>query len=318
MSAKKNKYVLPFEERIVELENKLDELQCISSDDVDLSSEIRTLEGKAEKLRKEVFLDLEPIDKVKLSRHINRPYFLDYVDFLMDDFVELHGDRLFMDDPALVVGMAVFDKQEVLVVGHQKGRGTKENVKRNFGMPQPEGYRKAARFMELASRFRRPILSFIDTPGAYPGIGAEERGQSEAIAHCLQVMAGIQSPLIATVIGEGGSGGALAIGAANRVLMLEYSVYSVISPEGCASILWRDTTKASEAAKQLKLTAPDLLKMGVCDEIVPEAPCGAHRDPKQTASNLRKVLSRHLRELLAMSSEEIIADRYNKFRSIGA
>ncbi|RMH39457.1 MAG: acetyl-CoA carboxylase carboxyltransferase subunit alpha [Deltaproteobacteria bacterium] len=313
-----DRLVLDFERPVVDLERKIDELRHLSGTSVDFTAEIRKLEQKARKLQKEVFSDLSPIQKVQLSRHPARPYTLDYVALMMDDFLELHGDRSFRDDPAIVGGLARFDRWEVLVIGHQKGRTTRENMQRNFGMPRPEGYRKTARLMRLASRFRRPILTFIDTPGAYPGIGAEERGQSEAIAKNLQVMASLQVPIVATVIGEGGSGGALAIGVADRILMLEYAVYSVISPEGCASILWRDQAKASEAAAQLKLTAPDLVALGVCDEIVSEAPGGAHRDPALTASNLRVALKRHLSELERLDPATRIERRYQKFRAIGA
>jgi acetyl-CoA carboxylase carboxyl transferase subunit alpha len=237
---------------------------------------------------------------------------------LMDDFVELHGDRSFRDDPAIIGGLAQFDEWEVLVLGHQKGRNTKDNMHRNFGMARPEGYRKATRLMRLASRFRRPILCFIDTPGAYPGLGAEERGQAEAIAKALQVMASLDCPMISVVIGEGGSGGALALGVTDRILMLEYSIYSVISPEGCASILWRDPAKIAEAATQLKLTAPDLVELGVCDEIIPEAPGGAHRNAAQTAAKLRAALKRHLSELVELPPAELIERRYQKFRKLGA
>jgi acetyl-CoA carboxylase carboxyl transferase subunit alpha len=243
---------------------------------------------------------------------------MDYVTLLMDDFVELRGDRSFRDDPAIVGGLATFDEYEVLVLGHQKGRNTKDNMHRNFGMARPEGYRKATRLMRLASRFRRPILCFIDTPGAYPGLGAEERGQAEAIAKALQVMASLDCPMISVVIGEGGSGGALALGVTDRILMFEYSIYSVISPEGCASILWRDPAKISEAATQLKLTAPDLVQLGVCDEIIPEAPGGAHRNAAVTAAKLRAALKRHLQELVELSPAELIERRYQKFRKLGA
>src|SRR5262245_29429815 len=282
-----DRMVLDFERPIVDLERKIAELRALSTEQVDFSSEIRRLEQKARKLQKEVFADLTAQQKVQLSRHPGRPYLLDYVPLLMDDFVELHGDRSFRDDPAIIGGVARFDQWEVLVLGHQKGRNTKENLHRNFGMARPEGYRKATRLMRMASRFRRPILCFIDTPGAYPGLGAEERGQAEAIAKALQVMASLECPMMSVVIGEGGSGGALALGVTDRILMLEYSIYSVISPEGCASILWRNPAKISEAATQLKLTAPDLLQLGVCDEIVPEAAGGAHRSPAQTASRMR-------------------------------
>jgi len=310
--------ILDFERPIIDLERKIDELRGLSTGTLDFSAEIHKLEQKARKLQREVFAELTPQQKVQLSRHPARPYTLDYVRLLMDDFIELHGDRSFRDDPAIVGGMARFDDLEVLVLGHQKGRNTKENLHRNFGMPRPEGYRKCTRLMRLASRFGRPIICFIDTPGAYPGIGAEERGQAEAIAKSLQVMASVRTPIVAVVVGEGGSGGALAIGVADRVLMLEYSIYSVISPEGCASILWRDPSKVGEAAEQLKLTAPDLKRLGVIDEIVPEADGGAHRDPAVSASHLRSVLKRCLKELLQLGASELVEQRYQKFRAMGA
>jgi acetyl-CoA carboxylase carboxyl transferase subunit alpha len=310
--------ILEFERPIIDLERKIAELRELSTDSVDFSAEIRRLEQKARKLQKEVFADLSAQQKVQLARHPGRPYMLDYVGLLMDDFVELHGDRSFRDDPAIVGGLAQFDEWEVLVIGHQKGRNTKDNVHRNFGMARPEGYRKATRLMRLASRFRRPILCFIDTPGAYPGLGAEERGQAEAIAKALQVMASLECPMISIVIGEGGSGGALALGVTDRILMLEYAIYSVISPEGCASILWRDPAKISEAAEQLKLTAPDLIQLGVCDEIVVEAPGGAHRDAAITAAKLRSAIKRHLKELVELPAAELIERRYQKFRRMGA
>ncbi len=310
--------VLDFERPIIDLERKIDELRGLSTTSVDFSSEIRKLEQKAKKLTREVFAELTPQQKVQLSRHPARPYTLDYVRLLCEEWQELHGDRSFRDDPAIVGGLARFDDVEVLVLGHQKGRDTREKMHRNFGMPRPEGYRKCTRLMRLASRFGRPILCFIDTPGAYPGIGAEERGQAEAIAKSLQVMASVRTPIVAVVIGEGGSGGALAIGVADRVLMLEYSVYSVISPEGCASILWRDSSKIPEAATQLKLTAPDLKRLGVIDEIVPEADGGAHRDPAVSASHLRSAIKRNLKELSQLPPEELVEQRYQKFRAHGA
>ncbi len=310
--------ILDFERPIIDLERKIEELRGLSTDSLDFSAEIRKLEQKARKLQRDVFADLTPQQKVQLSRHPARPYTLDYVRLLMEDFLELHGERSFRDDPAIVGGAARFDEWEILILGHQKGRHTKENQHRNFGMPRPEGYRKCAPLMRLASRFGRPILSLIDTPGAYPGIGAEERGQAEAIAKSLQVMASVRTTNVAVVIGECGSGGALAIGVADRVLMLEYSVYSVISPEGCASILWRDPTKVGEAADQLKLTATDLVRLGVCDEIIPEADGGAHRDPAVTASNLRTAVKRHFKELSQLSPKDLVEQRYRKFRAMGA
>jgi acetyl-CoA carboxylase carboxyl transferase subunit alpha len=309
--------VLDFERPIVELERKIDELKQLSAGSVDFGDEIKRLEKKARKLQEEIFAELTPWQKVQLSRHPARPYTLDYVGVLFDEFLELHGDRAFADDPSIVGGLAKFDGREVLVIGHQKGRNTKENLKRNFGMSRPEGYRKAQRLMLLASRFQRPILTFIDTPGAYPGIGAEERGQAEAIAKSLEVMAAIGSPIISTVIGEGGSGGALALGVADRILMLEYAIYSVISPEGCASILWKDQAKIAIAAENLKLTSTDLLKLGVCDEIVKEGVGGAHRDLEGTVRNLKAALARHLADLAPLSAAELQEHRYRKFRAMG-
>ena len=313
-----DRQVLEFERPIIDLERKIADLRGLSTPSVDFSSEIRKLEQKARKLQKEIFAELSAHQKVQLARHPGRPFTLDYVRLLTEDFVELHGDRSFHDDPSIVGGMARFDAWEVLVLGHQKGRTTKENLHRNFGMARPEGYRKATRLMRMASRFRRPIICFIDTAGAYPGKGAEERGQAEAIAKSLQVMASLACPVIAVVIGEGGSGGALALGVADRILMLEYSIYSVITPEGCASILWRDPAKVPEAATQLKLTAPDLVSLGICDEIIPEAPGGAHRDTAVTAAKIRIALKRHLRELCALPAAELVERRYQKFRAMGA
>jgi acetyl-CoA carboxylase carboxyl transferase subunit alpha len=313
-----DRMILDFERPIIDLEKKISELRGLSTEAVDFSNEIRKLEQKSRKLQKEIFAELTAQQKVQLARHPGRPFMLDYVNLLMDDFVELHGDRSFRDDPAIIGGLAQFDEWEVLVIGHQKGRTTKDNMHRNFGMARPEGYRKATRLMRLASRFKRPILAFIDTPGAYPGIGAEERGQAEAIAKCLQVMSSLECPMISIVIGEGGSGGALAIGVTDRILMLEFSTYSVITPEGCAAILWRDPAKIAEAATQLKLTAPDLVHLGVCDEIIPEAPGGAHRNAAMTAAKLRSSIKRHLKELVELPTAELIERRYQKFRKMGA
>jgi acetyl-CoA carboxylase carboxyl transferase subunit alpha len=313
-----DRMILEFERPIIDLEKKISELRGLSTESVDFSAEIRKLEQKARKLQKEVFADLNAQQKVQLARHPARPYMMDYVGLLMDDFVELHGDRSFHDDPAIVGGMAMFDEWEVLVLGHQKGRNTKDNMHRNFGMARPEGYRKATRLMRMASRFRRPIICFIDTPGAYPGLGAEERGQAEAIAKALQVMASLECPMLSIVIGEGGSGGALALGVTDKILMLEYSIYSVISPEGCASILWRDPAKIAEAATQLKLTAPDLVNLGICDEIIGEAPGGAHRSPAHTAAKMRMAIKKHLKELVELPPAELVERRYQKFRKMGA
>src|SRR5262249_34210789 len=280
-----DRQILDFERPIIELERKIEELRQLSRGSVDFGEEIKRLEKKARKLQEEVFAELAPWQKVQLCRHPARPFTLDYVQLLFDEFVELAGDRAFADDQSIIGGMARFDGREVMVIGHQKGRNTKENLRRNFGMSRPEGYRKAARLMQLAARFARPILTFIDTPGAYPRLGAEERGQAEAIAKTLEIMAGLDTPFVVTVIGEGGSGGALALGVGDRILMLEYAIYSVISPEGCASILWKDQSKVAVAAEELKLTAPDLHRLGICDEIVKEGPGGAHRDLAATARN---------------------------------
>lgn len=312
-----DRQILDFERPIIELERKIDDLRELSRGSVDFAEEIKRLEKKARKLQEEIFAELAPWQKVQLSRHPARPYTLDYIQFLFDDFLELAGDRAFADDQSIVGGIGRFEGREILVLGHQKGRNTKENLRRNFGMSRPEGYRKAARLMQLAARFARPIVTFIDTPGAYPGLGAEERGQAEAIAHNLEIMATLPTPFVATVIGEGGSGGALALGIGDRVLMLEYAIYSVISPEGCASILWKDQGKVAEAAAELKLTAPDLMRLGVCDEIVKEAPGGAHRDPRATAENLRAALKRHLDPLCALEANELTARRYEKIRALG-
>ncbi|MDD3345421.1 MAG: acetyl-CoA carboxylase carboxyltransferase subunit alpha [Candidatus Omnitrophica bacterium] len=310
---------LDFEKPIIELEKKIQDLRSfISEKKIDLSSEVKKLEEKLEQLRKDVYANLTPWQKVQLARHPMRPYTLDYINMIMTDFVELHGDRLFSDDKAMVCGVAKLNKKKVVVMGHQKGRDTKENLKRNFGCAHPEGYRKALRVMQLAEEFNLPISVFIDTPGAYPGIGAEERGQSHAIALNLREMMRIKVPVVAVVIGEGGSGGALGVGVADRVAVLENAYYSVISPEGCAAILWKDGTKASRAAEVLKLTGPDLLKMGIIDEVVPEPLGGAHRDPGKVAQNVKDTLLRNFKELESFSKEELLDLRYKKFRAIGA
>jgi acetyl-CoA carboxylase carboxyl transferase subunit alpha len=312
-----DKHVLDLERPIVELERKIYELKQLSEGTVDFGDEIKRLERKAEKLREKVFADLTPWQKVQLSRHPSRPYTLDYIERIFTDFVELHGDRAFADDESIVGGLASLDGRSVMVVGHQKGRSTRENVRRNFGMSRPEGYRKALRLMQLAGRMGLPIFTFIDTPGAYPGIGAEERGQAEAIAKNLEVMSTLPVPIIATVIGEGGSGGALALGVADRVLMFEYSVYSVISPEGCASILWKDQAKVAQAAEELRLTAADQLRLGVADDVVAEAAGGAHRNPDAAAEQLGKALGRHLAELSQLDPAALREGRYRKFRALG-
>ncbi len=311
-------FVLPFERPVVELVTRVRELRALADSDKTLTVELKRLEEKASRLARELFADLSPWQKVQLSRHPQRPYTLDYIAALFTDFVELHGDRAFSDDAAIVGGVAKLGERSIVVVGQQKGRGAKDNVKRNFGMPNPEGYRKAQRLYELASRFRLPILTFIDTPGAYPGIGAEERGQSEAIGACLAAMSRATVPIIATIIGEGGSGGALALGVANRVHVLEYGTYSVISPEGCASILWKDGAKADEAAERLRITAPDLLRLGVVDRIVEEPAGGAHQDPTTAAARVGEAINAALRELSTMSEAEIVSDRYARFRAMGS
>lgn len=311
-----NGYALDFERPLLELQRKIDDLRAASP--VDFSPELSKLEKKAEKLREEIFSDLSRWHIVQLSRHNERPYFLDYAQGLLTDFVEFAGDRHFGEDPSIVAGFARFKGEPVMVMGHQKGRTTRENLLRNFAMPRPEGYRKTKRLMQLAARFRKPILSFIDTMGAYPGIGAEERGQAEAIAVNLELMAGLDVPVICTVIGEGGSGGALAIGVGNRVLMLEYATYSVISPEGCASILFRDASRANKAAEALQLTAKDLKRFGIIDEVIAEPPGGAHRDPPAAIKATGLAIGRHLASLRAMTPQELIEDRYQKYRAIGA
>jgi acetyl-CoA carboxylase carboxyl transferase subunit alpha len=311
-------HVLPFEKPVVELVTRVRELRALAETDRRFEGELRRLEEKAGRLARELFADLSPWQKVQLSRHPNRPYTLDYIGFLFEDFVELHGDRSFADDQSIVAGLARFHGRSVVVLGHQKGRGAKENVKRNFGMPHPEGYRKARRIYELAARFNLPILTFIDTPGAYPGLGAEERGQSEAIGACLAAMARATVPIIATIIGEGGSGGALALGVANRVHVLEYGTYSVISPEGCASILWKDGAKADEAALRLKITAPELLDLKIVDKVLEEPAGGAHQDPRLAAKLVDAAMTEALGQLLQLSPEELVRDRYDRFRALGA
>ena len=312
-------YVLPFEKPVVELVSRVRELREMVRSDRALEPELRRLEEKTTKLAREIFAELSPWQKVQLSRHPNRPYTLDYVDRILDDFVELHGDRRFGDDGAIVAGLARFRGRSIVLVGHQKGRSTKEKVARNFGQTHPEGHRKALRMYEMAARFGLPILTLVDTAGAYPGIGAEERGQSEAIGACLAAMARAPVPMVATIIGEGGSGGALALGVANRVLVLEYGTYSVISPEGCASILWKDSAKADEAAVLLKMTAPDLLRFGVVDEIVEEPAGGAHQDHDAAAQLVGDAIDRALREVEALGSPRAwVADRYERFRRMGS
>jgi acetyl-CoA carboxylase carboxyl transferase subunit alpha len=311
-------FVLPFEKPIVELVEKVKALRALAASDQRFEPELLRLEEKTSRLAREIFNDLSPIQKVQLSRHANRPYTLDYVKRLFTGWIELKGDRRFADDCAIVAGLASYHGRSVVVVGHQKGRGTKENLKRNFGMPNPEGYRKAIRLYELADKFGLPILTFIDTPGAYPGIGAEERGQSEAIGAALAAMARARVPVVATIIGEGGSGGALALGVANSVLIFEFGCYSVISPEGCAAILWNDGSRSDEAARQLKITAPELLHLGVVDAIVEEPTGGAHQDHDQAAKLLDAVLWPALMELDSLSPDDLVEHRYRRFRALGS
>jgi acetyl-CoA carboxylase carboxyl transferase subunit alpha len=305
-----------FEEPILKLRQRIEELSALP-DDAAHRREIEKLREKLERLTREIYGSLTPWQKTLVARHPSRPYTLDYVAALMTDWVELHGDRKFSDDAAVVAGFAKFRGVSVAVVGHQKGRDTKEKIRRNFGMPRPEGYRKALRVMELAEKFQRPILSFVDTAGAYPGIDAEERGQAEAIAVNLRAMASFGVPIVVTITGEGGSGGALAIGVGNKVLMLEHSVYSVITPEGCAAILWKDAARKKEAAEALKLTASDLQGFDVVDEIIPEPPGGAHADPPGATAAVGEAIERQLRPLLAQSPEERREGRYRKFRALG-
>ncbi len=310
--------VLDFERPVVELQRKIAALRSRSRAPAELSRELRVLEERAQQLQKRIFSGLSPWQRVQLARHPGRPYTLDYIPRIFTDFRELHGDRSFADDPAMVAGLAFFEGIPVVVMGQQKGRKTKEKLARNLGMAKPEGYRKTMRLMALAARFGHPVLCLLDTPGAFPGIDAEERGQAEAVAKSLEVMAGLPVPIVSVVIGEGGSGGALAIGVANRVLMLENAVYSVISPEGCASILFRSDERKAEAAAAMKVTAPEILRLGVIDEIVPEAPGGAHRDMDLTARNLAAAFRRHLAELMPMTAQQLKDQRYQKYRQLGA
>jgi len=307
---------LEFEKPILELENRILEIRAAEGEP-DPRGEIARLEERLRRLRAKVYGSLTAWQRAQLARHPKRPHTLDFFRLLLTDFVELHGDRVFGDDLAIVGGLAGFEGEPVVVVGHQKGRDTRENIARNFGMPHPEGYRKALRLMQLADKFRKPVITFIDTPGAYPGLGAEERGQAEAIARNLREMAGLRTPVISVVTGEGGSGGALAIGVANRVLMLEHAIYSVISPEGCAAILWGDASKAPEAAQLMRTTAPDLQRLGVIDGVVAEPVGGAHRNWEEAAGTLRTALREHLWQLKRKSSEELVRDRHEKFRRIG-
>ena len=311
-------FVLDFEKPLVELERQIGHLRRLAKErDLEVDNEIGPLEKKLDDLRREIYEELTPMQRVQVARHPRRPYILDYVDALFTDFIELKGDRLFRDDPAIVGGWARLEGRPVMVIGHQKGRDTKENLRRNFGMPHPEGYRKALRLMDMAARFKAPIITLIDTPGAYPGLGAEERGQAAAIARNLEVMAGLETPILAAVVGEGGSGGALALGLADRVIMLSNAVYSVISPEGCAAILWNDASQKERAAEALKLTASDLLELGLIDEVIPEPPGGAHSDPEKTIEALGEAVRRHVEELAKIGSKRLIKPRAKKYMEMG-
>jgi acetyl-CoA carboxylase carboxyl transferase subunit alpha len=309
---------LPFEKPIIELRQKIAELKKFTKEkEIDLSDEIATLEAKAERLEKEIYGNLTPWQRVQIARHPSRPTTLDYIQRIFTDFIELHGDRLYGDDPAIVGGIAKLDGMPVTVIGHERGKDTKDKIARNFGMPHPEGYRKALRLMQQADKFGRPIITFIDTQGAHPGIEAEQRGQSEAIARNLREMAGFSVPIVCVVTGEGGSGGALAISVGNRLLMLEHAYYSVITPEGAAAILWRDAAEAQQAAEALRITAQDLSNLGVVDRVIPEPKGGAHRDPDAQAAWIKEALLETLKPLLEMDREALVADRYQKYARIG-
>jgi acetyl-CoA carboxylase carboxyl transferase subunit alpha len=312
-------YALDFEKPLQELERQIEDLQKLGEErQIDVAEEARLLQVRLNTLRSEIYHNLTPMQRVQVARHPRRPYPLDYLSTIFTDFIELHGDRLFRDDPAIVGGWARLAGISVMVAGHQKGRDTKENLKRNFGMAHPEGYRKALRLMKLAAKFGAPVITLIDTPGAYPGLGAEERGQSEALARNILEMAALPTPIVAVVIGEGGSGGALALGTADRILMFENSVYSVISPEGCAAILWKDAGQRERAADALKLTAQDLLRFKLVDEILPEPLGGAHLDPDAAGETLREALIRHVTELRKVRPEKLVRRRADKFAAMGA
>jgi acetyl-CoA carboxylase carboxyl transferase subunit alpha len=310
--------VLEFEKKIEELANKIEDVKKFSKEqDVDLSSEIERLEAKLEAMKNEVYNNLTAWEKVSIAKLVERPTALDYIERIFTDFVELHGDRLFRDDPSIVGGIGKLNGRPVTIIGQQKGRDTKEYIKRNFGMPNPEGYRKVLRLMKQAEKFKRPVICFVDTPGAYPGIGAEERGQGEAIARNLMEMANLRVPLVSIVIGEGGSGGALAMAVTDEVWMLENAIYSILSPEGFASILWKDSSRAKEAAEVMKITAEDLKNFGIIDRVVKEPLGGAHKNVEETASNIKAALSETISKLSEYDIEELLNKRYNKFRSFG-
>jgi len=313
-----NPNYLEFEQPIAKLETKIEELRLVGENtEINIADELAKLEDKSKTLTQSIFNDLSAWQVQQIARHPQRPYTLDYIEYLFEDFEEIHGDRHYADDAALVCGMARLEGRPVVVIGHQKGRDVKEKVKRNFGMPRPEGYRKALRVMEMAERFKMPIITFIDTPGAYPGIGAEERGQSEAIAFNLAKMSNLKTPIISTVIGEGGSGGALAVGVCDKLMMLQYATYSVISPEGCASILWKSADKASDAAKVMGITSDRLLELGLVDKVVDEPLGGAHRDPLALAKTLKTQLINTLDSLTQMSEDELLEKRYDRLMSYG-
>jgi acetyl-CoA carboxylase carboxyl transferase subunit alpha len=309
---------LDFEQPIAELEAKIEELRFVGVDsDININDEVARLRAKSEARTKSIFAKLSAWQTAQVARHPMRPYTLDYLNLIMPDFQELHGDRMYADDPAIIGGIGRLDGRPVMIIGHQKGRDTKERVRRNYGMPKPEGYRKAQRLMRLAEKFSLPIVTFIDTPGAYPGIGAEERGQSEAIAYCLYLMAGLKTPIISLVIGEGGSGGALAIGVSDRLLMLQYSIYSVISPEGCASILWKSADRAEEAAEAMKITAAHLNEFGLVDSVLSEPLGGAHRNPAATAEVIRNALLKYLAELDQVPEGQLLEQRQKRLAGFG-
>jgi len=319
MVLKTRKFVLEFEKPVAELEKKINEMrEYAASTGIELEEDIKRLEKKANQLRKEIFSNLSRWQRVQLARHPQRPYTLDYIERMCSYFEELHGDRAFADDKAVIAGLAQIDDLSVVIVGQQKGRDTKQKLYRNFGMPNPEGYRKAMRIMELGAKFNKPIITIIDTPGAYPGIGAEERGQAQAIAYNLLRMSELPVPIINVVIGEGASGGALGIGVGDRILMLENAWYSVISPEGCAAILWRDAANAPEAAEAMKVTAPDMKELGIADEIIKEPEGGAHLDPNLAASMVKESILKHLHELLKLPTRELLEQRLQKFSKMGS
>ncbi len=309
---------LDFEQPIAELEAKIDELRYVGDDsEININEEVARLKDKSESQTKNIFAKLSPWQVARVARHESRPYTQDYLDIIAPDFQELHGDRMYADDPAIVGGIGRIDGKAVMFIGHQKGRDTKERVRRNYGMPKPEGYRKAQRLMRMAEKFSMPVVTFIDTPGAYPGVGAEERGQSEAIARSLYMMAGLKTPIISVVIGEGGSGGALAIGVGDKLLMLQYSIYSVISPEGCATILWKSAEKAEDAAEAMRITATSLNEFGLVDDVLPEPLGGAHRNPKAMAEVIRNALLSGLDELAQLSTDQLLERRQQRLASFG-